>query len=129
MRTTILYLDDEAGCLDLFREVFGREYDVRTASTPKEAHRMLAERAADVVISDQTMPGTTGKAFLAEVAASHPSTYRVLLTGSITVADAVLEVGAGVVHAFVTKPWDKADINRVLERGLADEQLERAGGN
>ena len=129
MRTTILYLDDEADCLDLFREVFGREYDVRTASTPEEARRMLAERPADVVISDQTMPGATGKAFLAEVAAGHPSAYRVLLTGSITVADAVREVGAGVVHAFVAKPWDKADISRVLDRGLAAEQLERAGGS
>ena len=126
MRTTILYLDDEAGCLDLFREIFGREYDVRTASTPEAARRMLAERPADVVISDQTMPGTTGKAFLAEVAAGHPSTYRVLLTGSITVVDAMREVGAGVVHAFVTKPWDKADISRVLERGLADEHLDMA---
>ncbi len=121
MKRSVLYLDDEACCLDLFREVFAGEYDVRTASTPAEARRMLAERPADVVISDQTMPDTTGKVFLAEVAAAYPSTYRVLLTGSITVGDAIHEIGVGVVHAFVSKPWGKEDLNRVLERGSADE--------
>jgi serine/threonine-protein kinase len=123
MKSSILYLDDEARCLDLFREVFGGEYDVRTASTPEEARRLLAEEPADVVISDQTMPGLSGKEFLAEVAASHPSAYRVLLTGNLTAGDAIGELGAGVVQAFVTKPWDKHDIARVLERGLADDLL------
>jgi DNA-binding NtrC family response regulator len=103
--------------------MFGDEYDVRTASTPEEAHRMLAARPADVVISDQMMPGTTGKVFLAEVAAGYPATYRVLLTGSITVVVALREIGAGVVQAFVAKPWSKEEINRVLERGLAEDQL------
>jgi two-component system, NtrC family, response regulator HupR/HoxA len=120
MKAAILYLDDEARCLDLFREEFGGEYDVRTASTPEEARRMLAERPADVVISDQTMPGISGKAFLAEVAACHPSAYRVLLTGNLTAGDAISELGVGVVQAFVTKPWGKHDIARVLERGLPD---------
>jgi DNA-binding NtrC family response regulator len=123
LKRTILYLDDEVSCLSLFREMFGDEYDVRTASTLEEARRMLAARPADVVISDQTMPGTTGKVFLAEVAAGYPATYRVLLTGSITVVVALREIGAGVVQAFVAKPWSKEEINRVLERGLAEDQL------
>lgn len=123
MKVSILYLDDEAARLDLFREVFEGEYDLRTAATPEEARRQLAARPADVVISDLTLPGTAGKAFLAEVAVRYPSTYRVLLSGSITVADAMCEVGVGVVNAFVTKPWEKEDINRVLERGLGTDQL------
>jgi DNA-binding NtrC family response regulator len=122
MRRSVLYLDDEAGCLNLFCEVFGAEYDVRTAATSAEARRMLAARPADVVISDQTMPDTTGKVFLGEVAAAYPSTYRVLLTGNITVGDALREIGVGIVHAFVTKPWNKETICRVLERGWADQE-------
>jgi two-component system, probable response regulator PhcQ len=124
MKTSIVYLDDETGCLALFSEVFGDGYDIRTATTPEEAHRLLAARPADIVISDQTMPRANGKAFLAEIAAGYPSTYRVLLTGNLTVADAMREVGAGVVHAFVTKPWGLGDIYRVLERGLVDEMLQ-----
>ena len=120
MKRSVLYLDDEAGCLNLFREVFGAEYDVRTAATPAEAWQMLAARPADVVISDQTMPCTTGKVFLGEVAACYPSAYRVLLTGNITVGDALREIGVGIVQAFVTKPWSKETICRVLERGAAE---------
>jgi DNA-binding NtrC family response regulator len=123
LKRTILYLDDEVSCLNLFQETFGDEYDVRTASTPEEARRMLAARPADIVISDQTMPSMTGKVFLAKVATSHPTTYRVLLTGSITVGVALREISAGVVQAFIAKPWSKEEINRVLERGLAEDQL------
>lgn len=128
MRLSILYLDDEQGCLGLFRAVFEREYDVRTASTSEEARRMLAERPADVVISDEAMPGVSGKAFLAEVAAAHPAAYRVLLTGSITVGSALREIGTGVVQAFVAKPWSREDIRRVLERGQADEERRWGAG-
>jgi DNA-binding NtrC family response regulator len=121
MKASIFYLDDEACCLELFREEFDGEYDVRTAATPEEARRMLAERPADVVISDQTMPDISGKVFLAEVAARHPSAYRVLLTGNLTAGDAISELSVGVVQAFVAKPWGRNDIARVLERGLADD--------
>lgn len=123
MKRSVLYLDDETGCLNLFRDVFGGEYDVRTAATPAEARSLLAAHAADVVISDETMPDTTGKVFLAEVAAAYPSAYRVLLTGNITVGAALHEIGVGVVQAFVTKPWGKEDIYRVMARGHADGEL------
>ncbi|MBV8859795.1 MAG: response regulator [Acidobacteria bacterium] len=123
MKLSVLYLDDETACLGVFYETFEREYDVRTAASADEARRMLAEQPADVVISDQSMSDTTGKVFLAEVAESHPSAYRVLLTGSITAGEAIREIGAGVVQAFVTKPWSKDDIYRVLERARAGENL------
>jgi DNA-binding NtrC family response regulator len=128
VKPSVLYLDDEQCCLDVFRERFDREYDVRTASTPEDARRMLAARPADVVISDESMPDISGKAFIAEVAAAYPSAYRVLLTGSIMVGGALLEISAGVVQAFVAKPWNRADIRRVMERGQADEEQKRGGG-
>jgi DNA-binding NtrC family response regulator len=129
LKRSVIYLDDEAGCLKIFRDFFESEYDVRTTSTPEEARRMLAERPADVIISDQAMPDMNGKDFLAEVAAQHPSVYRVLLTGSITVAGALREIGGGVVQAFVTKPWSKEEIARVIERGSADDELWMRAGS
>lgn len=119
MRRSIFYLDDDAGCLQVFRDTFGGEYDVRTEMTVAGARRALRERAADIVISDQSMPELSGKEFLREVAAAYPSSYRVLLTGAITVAHALEEVGAGVVHAFVVKPWTEEEMLRVLERALS----------
>jgi DNA-binding NtrC family response regulator len=123
MKLSVLYLDDEPACLGVFYETFRQEYDVRTAASADKARRMLAEQPADVVISDQAMSDTTGKVFLAEVAEAYPSTYRVLLTGSITAGEAVREIGTGVVQAFITKPWSKEDIYRVLERARAGDNL------
>ncbi len=113
---SILYFDDDAGCLEVFSEVFGGEYDVRTESTLAGARRALAERPAEIVISDQMMPEIDGKEFLREVARTHPASFRVLLTGALTVGDVVGEIGAGVVHAFVVKPWTFEEMRRVLER-------------
>jgi DNA-binding NtrC family response regulator len=96
--------------------MFGGEYDVRAETALAEARRALAACPADIVISDQMMPESSGKAFLREVAGAHPASYRVLLTGAIAAWGAVNEVGAGVVHAFVVEPWAEEEMRRVLER-------------
>jgi DNA-binding NtrC family response regulator len=116
LKRTIFYFDDEVGCLNLFQEVFGSEYDVRTAATLAEARRLLAEQPADIVISDQSMPEIEGTDFLDEVAATHPSSYRVLLTGSIYLGGVISEILAGTIHLFIPKPWRGQDMRQMLER-------------
>jgi DNA-binding NtrC family response regulator len=69
---SIFYLDDDSSQLELFEEMFGAEFDVRTSASPAEARRLLAERAADVVIGDQSMPEMDGTDFLREVALTRP---------------------------------------------------------
>ena len=116
MPCSILYVDDEVGCLNLFQEMFGNENDVRTATTVAEGRRMLEERPADIIISDQTMPESTGTDFLREVALSHPPSYRVLLTGSIHFGEVIPEIGAGTVHFFAPKPWTQEDMLQMMAR-------------
>ena len=116
LKRTILYIDDEVGCLNLFQEVFGGEYDVRTATTLSEASLLLSEGPADVVISDQLMPDIDGTEFLREVAEHYPASRRVLLTGGVTVGHVLGEVSTGVVQFFVRKPWTEAEMRETLER-------------
>lgn len=116
MKRSILYIDDEVGCLNLFQETFGGKNDVRTAMTLDEARRMLEERPADIVISDQSMPEITGTEFLSEVALTHPPNYRVLLTGSICFGEVIPEIGDGTVHFFAPKPWTQEDMRQMFER-------------
>lgn len=116
MRVSILYLDDEPEALSVFLDTFGTEYDVRTTPTAAEARRALSERPADIVISDQTMPEITGTKFLAEVARDYPRSYRVILTGSMVVGEAIPELGSGLVHLFLAKPWSYAGMSAALER-------------
>jgi DNA-binding NtrC family response regulator len=127
LKRAIFYIDDEVGCLNLFQETFGVENDVRTASTLAEARRMLAEHPADIIISDQTMPEITGTEFLREAALTRPSSYRVLLTGSIGFAQVMPEIGTGIIHFFAPKPWAQQDMREMLERAIMHfDELDKA---
>jgi DNA-binding NtrC family response regulator len=116
MKRSIIYLDDDISCLRIFQETFGDDYEVRIATTPTEAHVLLFARPADIVISDQLMPEIKGTEFLRQVAAQYPASYRVLLTGGVVVGNVVHEVGMGIVHLFVPKPWTEQSIRQMLER-------------
>jgi FixJ family two-component response regulator len=62
------------------------------------------------------MPDIDGTEFLREVAESYPASYRVLLTGGVTVGHVLSEVSAGVIQSFVPKPWTEAEMRETLER-------------
>lgn len=116
---SILYFDDESTLLNLFQQMFGQEYEIRTASVLAEARRLLAERPADIVISDQEMPEISGKEFLSEVAQLYPASFRIMLTGTMVAGEALPEIMSGIIQLFVTKPWSKASMQQVLERVCA----------
>jgi DNA-binding NtrC family response regulator len=109
-------LDDEAWQLEIFRDMFGAEFDVRTATTPDEARRMLVECVSDIIISDQKMPKIEGTDFLREVMRTCPSSFRILLTGQISVSEVMSEFKEGVIHAFLAKPWMEERMREMLER-------------
>ncbi len=112
---SILYLDDEPSCLNIFRQMLGDDYEVRTAQTLVEARLALAEESFDIVVSDYSMPETDGLTFLREVAATQADSYRVLLTGALGVGDVVWELGGGAIHSFLKKPWDEDSLRAAVE--------------
>ncbi len=122
-RRSIFYLDDESACLSVFGEMFGDEYDVRTAASLDEARTSLKERPADIVISDQRMPEIQGTEFLREVAENCPASFRVMLTGSAMISDVIREISVGVVNLFISKPWTEQDMRQMLERASASFEL------
>ena len=116
MSLAILYLDDNDQMLRLFAATFGDEYDVRTAGTAGEAFRMLAERPADVVISDRKMPGLQGTEFLARMKELYPDSFRMLLSGYATVGTTMPEITSGVVEQLILKPWTNVTMRAALGR-------------
>ncbi len=87
MTPRVLYFDDEVVCLDTLRDMLSDHYEVRTAVTLAEAHRLLDAQSFDIIISDLCMPEIDGLTFLREVAEKHPTSCRVVLTGTITVGE------------------------------------------
>ena len=123
MKRSIFYLDDEAACVEVFRDMFGDEYDVRTATTLAEARRALTERPADIIIADQRMPDIEGTEFLREMCDLHPASFRVMLTGSAMVGDVIREISVGLVNLFVAKPWTEQNMRQMLKRSSESFEL------
>jgi DNA-binding NtrC family response regulator len=119
MKQSIFYLDDEPLLLNLFVDMFGNEFEVRTSTSSVEARRMLKDCPADIIISDQNMPEIEGTMFLREAAEACPQSYRILLTGAVSFIEVVSEISTGIVQMFVPKPWTEQRMREVLERAVA----------
>ena len=119
MKRSVFYFDDDATLLDIFQEMFEDEYDVRTATTLEAARQMLSECAADIIITDQSMPEISGTQFLREVAVTCPDSFRIMLTGYTVVGDVFAEITSGLINVFIVKPWKEEQMRQALERGGA----------
>ena len=127
---SLLLVDDNPDDLEIFRNTLAEDgYTIRTARNPHAALEMMAEDAADIVISDQRMPAMSGVDFLAAVGRLHPHALRVMLTGSDTpdaLPDAVNEAH---IHKYLSKHWEGERLRlavreaskRVLARKTAGE--------
>jgi DNA-binding NtrC family response regulator len=122
---SILYFDDEAAILNLFQQMFGHEYDVRTTTLLAEARQMLSERPVEIIISDQDMPEISGTEFLSEMAKLYPSSYRIMLTGSLLAGEVIPEILSGIVQLFIPKPWSEQTMRQMLERASLQVDLNR----
>lgn len=119
MKWSVFYFDDDATLLDIFQEMFQDEYDIRTTTKLAAARRMLAECAADIIISDQSMPEISGLEFLREAGEKCPRSFRIMLTGYAVVGDVFGEVTTGLINIFIAKPWEETQMRQALERGIA----------
>lgn len=118
----ILAVDDEPRNLDAIKRALRSIAKVETATSGDEAWSYFQQRPADMVVSDQRMPGTTGSELLARVAEARPQCGRVLVTGYSDMDATVDAINRGRVHCFIKKPYKPQEI---LERvSTLAEQLD-----
>jgi response regulator RpfG family c-di-GMP phosphodiesterase len=116
---TLLVVDDEARILSALRRSLRREgWRVLTAGTPDEALRMLDEEPIDAVLSDHKMPRMSGLEVLEVAARRRPDAARILISGWPDEIPAERLAALGV-FALVPKPWDDAELKRILREALA----------
>ena len=116
---TLLVVDDEARILSALRRSLRREgWRILTASTPDEALRMLDEEPIDAVLSDHKMPRMSGLEVLEVAARRRPNAARILISGWPDEIPAERLAALGV-RAIVPKPWDDAELKRILRAALA----------
>lgn len=122
----ILVVDDALETLELIeRNLVARGHRVRTAQRAGEAMARLAERAADVVITDIRMPGRSGYDLIDDVRERHPDVDIIVVTGYATVEGAVRALRSGAWD-YLAKPFTSEELVRAVEHVL-DRRARRAG--
>jgi CheY-like chemotaxis protein len=111
-----LVVDDEPSILRITGRLMERcGYAVVTATSAQVAIGELERGAFGVVLSDFAMPGRTGAALLAEVAARWPEVTAVLMSGHATHAEVVAAVQREQ-RVLLRKPFTLPELRQAIAR-------------
>lgn len=119
----VLIVDDHEPTRALFTRALTRAgvSRVRDAASGAEALERLRERAANVIVADNKMPGMSGAEFIAAVRAEPAWAHAriVMATGSAEAEVAAAARAAGA-DAVVVKPLPPSALLQAIERVLDD---------
>jgi len=120
---TILVADDEPGMRESIARVLRREgFRVLVAADGREALDVIRRVPLDLVIADLRMPGLDGLELLRAAKLVAPDAEVILLSGHGTVEEAV-EAMKERAYDFLTKPFDRAPLVRVVRQALERRAL------
>jgi DNA-binding response OmpR family regulator len=123
----ILLVDDEEKILKrLGRALRDEGHDVVEATTIRDAQQLLAQRAFDLMVVDNLMPGMTGMDFIRELANTVPAAERpqiVMMTahGSTQIVREAFKLG---VEDFLEKPFEVDDLIALARRSVKSLRLQ-----
>lgn len=119
-RFIILYVDDEERSLSMFEKAYGSQFRILTATNAPDGLELLKQHKDEVgvLMTDQRMPGEKGVWLLEKARKECPMAVRILAT-AYSDMDAVIDaVNTGAIYRYVAKPWDPAELEGALKRGL-----------
>jgi DNA-binding NtrC family response regulator len=115
---SILVVDDEEVMRDVLENLLSSEgYRVELAKTGEEGVAKYAERQADVVLMDVSMPGIGGLRALEEILKADPEAVVLMITAYATFETAVSAWQKGAFNC-IRKPFDNTEIINLVAAGL-----------
>jgi sigma-B regulation protein RsbU (phosphoserine phosphatase) len=129
----ILVADDSSDVLDAIRFVLkGAGFDADMASSIETIRERLTAGRYDLLLMDlnyarDTTSGREGLELLAEILARDPFLPVIVMTGWGTIETAVEAMRRGA-RTFVHKPWDNAELVRLVRREVDEGQVRRRAG-
>src|SRR5215467_9624547 len=124
----ILLVDDEPGMLRYIRTLLEvDDYKVETASTGEEAlDRVQKGLQPDLVLLDLLMPGIDGLQTLEQLRQLRPGVKVVMLSCVSDTRKVVQAMRLGA-HDYLTKPFQKAELDAVIDQCLGENQQTYSG--
>jgi putative two-component system response regulator len=120
LKENILIVDDEKTVRRSLNKCLTMNgFNCEEAASAEEAMATMQKKAADLVILDVMMPGTSGSDFLPRLKASFPNTAVVMAT-AVVEPDVIVNCMKNGAYDYITKPFDvnqlMTNINAVLEK-------------
>src|ERR1700675_2061548 len=124
----ILLVDDEPGMLRYIKTLLELdEFAVETASTGEEALGLLKGGSEpDLVLLDLLMPGIDGLQTLEQVRQLRPS-VKVIMLSCVTDTRKVVQAIRLGASDYLTKPFQKAELDAVIEKCIEPKKMAYAG--
>ncbi len=124
----ILLVDDEPGMLRYIRTLLEvDEYKVQTATNGNEALELLQKGLQpDLVLLDVLMPGIDGLETLEQMRQMKPGVKVVMLSCVSDTRKVVQAMRLGA-HDYLTKPFQKAELDAVISQCLEKNSVAYAG--
>ena len=113
-KARVLFIDDEERILTALKSQFRDRYHVFTTTDGNKALDFISRYQMHVIVSDQRMPEMVGVELLRRSREISPNSVRILLTGYSDLAAIVGSINDGEVYRFISKPWDNAELLRVV---------------
>ncbi|MGQ0709986.1 MAG: sigma-54-dependent transcriptional regulator [Rhodoferax sp.] len=124
-RLTVLVVDDEPRSLETLRRTLQDDFEVLTASGAQAALELMETEGAQLVLSDQRMPGTSGVALLAQIRQRWPDTVRMILSGHTDAQDIIAGVNEAGIWQYLLKPWHPDQLLLTLQSAAALWRLQQ----
>jgi two-component system response regulator (stage 0 sporulation protein F) len=123
-KSTLLYVDDEALNLLLFKMNFEKFYIVITCESGKEAlEKIKQDSSIRVVISDMKMPHMNGIEFIQKAREFAPGLFYYILTG-FEITDEIQEaLDNDLIRKYFQKPFNVKEITQEVDACLLGNQL------
>lgn len=120
----ILFISDEKQALSRLRQRFVDSYNVFTASSIREAHKLLLEYDMHVVVVKQMMPEMSGLQFCESISHEFPSLTNIILNTSENTDSLERAYKTGQIFRFVSDPDSKMELQMAIDNALKLHQAE-----
>lgn len=122
---TVMIVDDEMMVTSSLQTMLSLEttHRIHCFNSPLEALTQVESIRPDVIISDFSMPGMDGIAFLREVKKLMPEATTILLTGYADKENAIQAINSVGIYRYLEKPWDNQELKLSIHNGLERSHL------